>query len=421
MNHFDRRMFLKGIVGTAGGSALANWGGLFNSRTIAADAQRQGKRCILLWMAGGPSHLDTFDMKMGRAVSGPFRPIATNLPGLQICEYLPRIARHADKLAVIRSMATNNPDHSGGTYLMHTGYTREAFVRHPEIGAMVAKYLGRENDDLPSFIQLGIGGGESSPNAGAGFLGPNYLPFHVGRAGRLPENTSPYATTEADERRNNLLRFVDEEFGRGQGALALPAQRAAQERSRRLLQARSVFDVSSEWERQRDRYGDNDFGRNCLTARKLIEAGVPFVEIEQPNYDTHSDNFDSHKGLLPALDFAWSALLEDLSERGLLQDTLVVWMGEFGRTPSINNRAGRDHFARAWSVVLAGGGIRGGAVYGATDENAATVRDKPVTEGDLFATIYTALGVNPRARHFVGTRPVWATPEAARPIRELLV
>ena len=286
---------------------------------------------------------------------------------------------------------------------------------------MVARYLGREDADLPSFIQIGLDGGESSPTAGAGFLGPAYQPFRIGRTGSLPENTTPYVTPQADDRRNDLLRFVDEEFGRGQAATAPQAQRLAHERARRLLRARSVFDVSGEWNRYRDSYGDTAFGRNCLVARKLVEAGVPFVEVEQPNYDSHADNFDWHKALLPTLDHAWSGLLQDLSERGLLQDTLVVWMGEFGRTPQINNRAGRDHYARAFSVVLAGGGVRGGLAYGQTDENGAIVSRNPVNEGDLFATIYTALGVNPRVRHFVGTRPVWATPESARVVRDILV
>jgi len=418
--HLTRRSLLKGMVGTATGAAIANWGGLFNSQTIAQEAQRQGKRCILLWMAGGPSHIDTFDMKPGRPTGGPFRPINTNVTGIQVCEYLPRIARQVDKLAIIRSMSTTDPGHSTGTYLMHTGYPREAFVRHPEIGAMVARYLGREDADLPSFIQIGLDGGESSPFAGAGFLGPAYQPFRLGRTGGLPENTTPYVTPPADDRRNNLMRFVDDEFGRGQGAPALQAQRMAHDRARRLQRARSVFDVAGEWNRYRDIYGDTTFGRNCLVARRLVEAGVPFVEVEQPNYDSHADNFEWHKALLPALDHAWSGLLLDLSERGLLQNTLVVWMGEFGRTPGINNRAGRDHYARAFSAVLAGSGVRGGIAYGQTDENGAIVTRNPVNEGDLFATIYTALGVNPRVRHFVGTRPVWATPELARPVRDIL-
>ncbi len=417
--HVSRRAFMKSAVIGAGG-ALANWGALFQSQTIAAQAQRSPKRCILLWMAGGASHLDTFDLKPGRPGGGPFRPIGTPVPGLQVCEYLPKIAKMADRLAVIRGMSTSDPDHSGGTYLMHTGFMREANVRHPELGAMAARYLGPEDADLPSFIQLGVGGGESSPNAGAGFLGPTWQPFRMGSGGNLPENTSPYLSEEAEKRRNELLRFMEDGFARERQAAAHEAHRAAQEKSRRLLRAKAAFDIGADWAKYGRRYGDTPFGRQCLMARRLVEAGVPFVEVEQNNYDSHADNFDWHKALLPVLDHAWSALLEDLHERGLLKDTLVVWMGEFGRTPGINNRAGRDHYAKAWSVVLAGGGAKGGVVHGKTDEDGRTVVESPVSAADLFATIYTALGINPRVKHFVGNRPVWATPESARPVREIL-
>jgi hypothetical protein len=401
---------------------LGNWGGVFNSQTIAAEAKRIGKRCILLWMAGGASHLDTFDMKPGRAIAGPFRQIKTNVDGLQICEYLPNIAKMCDKLAVIRSMQTNDPGHAPATYLMHCGYKAEASFKHPELGAMAAKYLGSPDADLPSFVQLGQNSGESSPTAGAGFLGPAYAPFRLGSEAKLPENTSPYAAKDADQRRNDLLKFMDDGFGtEGYKAQELAAHRSAQERSQRLIKARSVFDVSAEWSKERDRYGDTKFGKNCLAARKLIESGVSFVEVEQPNYDSHADNFEWHKALLPVLDKAWSALMTDLEERGLLKDTLVVWLGEFGRTPTINNRAGRDHYAKAWTVCLAGGGVKGGIVHGKTDEDGRIVVENPVSEGDLFATIYTTLGINPRAKHYVGSRPVWATPEKAGAVKQLLV
>jgi len=418
--HVSRRAFLKGTIVGAGGLAVGNWGSFFNSETIAQEARKQGKKCILLWMAGGASHLDTFDMKMGRAVSGPFRPIGTNVPGIQVCEYLPKIARQADKLAIIRSMSTSDPEHGGGTYLMHTGYRKEAAVTHPEIGGMIAKYLGDSGADLPSFIQLGMQSGESSPVAGAGYLGPLYQPFKLGGEGRMPENTSPYVQADADKRRNELLKYMDQEFAHEHQEQALKAYREADEKSRRLLKAKGAFDISSEWAKYKDRYGDTTFGKNVLMARRLIEAGVSFVEVEQPNYDSHSDNFEWHKALLPVLDMAWSALLTDLSERGLLKDTLVVWMGEFGRTPSINNRAGRDHYAKAWTVVLAGGGVKGGYVHGATDEDGRNVKEKPVSSADLFATVYTTLGMNPRVKHFVGTRPIWATPEDSSVVRDLL-
>jgi hypothetical protein len=279
----------------------------------------------------------------------------------------------------------------------------------------VARYLGRPDDDLPSFVRMGPTG-----NAGAGYLGPRYAPFSLGRQGEMPYFTQPYLAPEAEQRRGDLLRFMEQEFARDHKAEPFESHRLSKEKSWRLLRARDVFDVRKDWPAHRDRYGDTAFGRNCFLARKLIEAGVPFVEVGQDNYDSHADKFVCHKANMQVLDPAWSGLLEDLAERGLLQDTLVVWMGEVGRTPYINNRAGRDHFIRGWTVVLAGGGVRGGQVYGATDADGKDVKDAPVSEGDLFATIYPALGINPRVKHYVGERPVWATPEGSRPLRALI-
>jgi hypothetical protein len=414
-DHVSRRAFLKGPLVTAGGLAVGNWGGLTCSQTIAQEAARRGKRCILLWMNGGASQIDTFDLKPGQRTGGPFRPIATNVNGVQICEYLPRMAQMIDKLAIIRSMKTQSPDHPDGIYHMHTCYKMSERVPHPEIGAMVARYLGNPDSDLPSFVRAG-----STGNGGAGYLGPRYEPFSVDANGRLPPFTAPYANTPSQQRRGELLNFLEQEFARDHQAEPFEAHRLSEARAGRLMRARSTFDITQEWPRYRDQYGDTDFGRGCLLARKLTEAGVPFVEIGQENYDSHADNFACHKANMGVLDPAWSGLLRDLSDRGLLNDTLVVWMGEVGRTPYINNRAGRDHYIRAWTIVLAGGGVRGGQVYGSTDADGRDVRDNPVSEGDLFATIYTALGINPRVRHYVGTRPIWATPEGSRPIRELL-
>jgi hypothetical protein len=413
--HLSRRGFLKGSLVTAGGLAVANWGGLFHSQSIAAEAQKRGKRCILLWMNGGASQIDTFDMKPGRPTGGPFRPISTRLPGVGVCEYLPRMAEQIGKLAVVRSMRTQSPDHPDGIYHMHTCYKQSERTPHPEIGAVVARYLGRPGDDLPSFVRMGPAG-----NAGAGYLGPQYEPFSLDRDGRLPYFTTPLLPPEAEQRRGELLRFVEEGFARDHAAEPFESHRLAKEKAWRLLRAKGVFDVSKDWPAAKERYGSTDFGRGCFLARKLVEAGVPFVEVGQDNYDSHADNFVCHKANMQVLDPAWSGLLIDLEERGLLQDTLVVWMGEVGRTPYINNRAGRDHYVHAWTVVLAGGGIKGGQVYGATDIDGKEVKDAPVSEGDLFATIYTALGVNPRAKHYTGKRPVWLTPEGSKPLQTLL-
>jgi hypothetical protein len=412
--HLSRRAWLKATLSTAAGTVVGNWGGLFGSTSVATESAKKSKRCILLWMNGGASQIDTFDMKPGRPTGGTFRPISTKIPGTQVCEYLPQMANVVDKLAIIRSMRTQSPDHPDGIYHMHTCYKKSERMPHPEIGAMIARYAGNPNPDLPSFVRMGPTG-----NAGSGYLGPQYQPFGVGRDGQLPSFTTPYATPEADQRRGELLQFVDNGFTKDAPVDDYAAHRLAKEKAWKLLKMKSIFDTSKEWPKYQDRYGDSAIGRSCLLARKLIESGVPFVEIGHDNYDSHADNFVCHKANMNQLDPAWSTLLLDLEERGLLQDTLVVWMGEVGRTPYINNRAGRDHFIRAWTIVLAGCGIKGGVVHGSSDEDGKEVKDNPVSEGDLFATIYTALGINFRQKHYVGVRPVWATPEGAKPVTDL--
>ncbi len=415
-HHLSRRSLMKGLLTTAGGYAVANWGALTHSQTIAAEVKRSGKRCIMLYMAGGASQIDTFDMKPGRPTGGAFRPIQTNVTGIQVCEYLPNLARHADKLAIIRSMRTQSVDHGIGGYHMHTCYPASQRIPHPEIGAMIAKSCENPESDLPSFVKIG----STSGIYGSGYLGPQYEPFVVGDDGRLPPFANPSVSAEIQGRRGDLLNFMERHFAEQRPGEPFAAHRTAELRTIRLMQARRAFDVGAEWERVKERYGDSGFGRGCFTALKLVEAGVSFVEIGHYGYDTHIDNFPICKANFSILDPAWGSLLEDLHQRGLLRDTLVVWMSEFGRTPAINNRAGRDHFGRAWTIILAGGGIRGGQHYGASNRDGCEVQDNPVSEGDLFATIYRIMGINPRVRHYLGSRPIWATPEGSRPIQQLI-
>src|SRR3954471_23892786 len=240
-SHLSRRAFIKGAAVTGGGLILPNWGGLAHTRAATEDATKNKKRCILLWANGGASQIDTFDMKPGRTTAGPFRPIPSKVTGLQVCEYLPKMAAVADKLAVIRSMKTQSPDHPDGIYHMHTCYKMSERTPHPEIGAVVAKYLGGAEDDLPSFVRMGPVG-----NAGAGYLGPKYEPFSIGRDGRLPYHTSPYVAPEAEQRRNDLLRFMEDEFGKEHQAEPFASHRLGKERSWRLLRAKSAFDISKE-------------------------------------------------------------------------------------------------------------------------------------------------------------------------------
>lgn len=414
--HFSRRSLLKGLFATTAGGALMNWGSLFASPARAEEVAKNHKRCILLWMNGGASQFETFDMKVGTPTGGPMRPISTNVPGTQICEMLPHISKQMDKLCVIRSMRTSQIDHPQGIHLMHTAYSEAANIRFPELGAVIAKYLGREGSALPNFIKIGSNG-----NSGSGFLGPRYQPFTMGHDGRLPSFAQSPLKPEIEERRDSLRQFVEDTYAARHKVETAKMHREAYDSARRLQSALATFKIDDEWQKYEKLYGDSFFGRNCLLARQLVEAGVPFVEIGHSGYDTHADNFTGHKGLLPPMEQGWAALLQDLSERGLLENTLVVWMGEIGRTPNINNRAGRDHYVRAWSTALAGCGVKGGLVYGETDKEGRDVTQGQVSEGDFFATVYQALGIDPTTEHFAGSRPVPIAPFGSSVVQELLV
>lgn len=413
--HVSRRALLKGTMATAAGGTLMNWGNLFNSQATAAEVNKSQKRCILLWMNGGASQFETFDMKVGRPTGGLFREISTNVPGSRVCELLPKISQHMDKLAVIRSMRTSQVDHPGGIHLMHTGYSEAAGVRFPEIGAVVAKYLGREGSDLPNFIKI-----FSHGNTGAGFLGPRYQPFSLSPEGSLPTFSTSNMDPAIESRRNELRNFVENQYARRHNAETARMHREAYDAARRLQNVQAVFKIDAEWDKYRDLYGDSAFGRRCLMARRLVEEGVPFVEVGQSSYDSHADNFAWHRGLLPPMEHAWVGLMTDLEQRGLLEHTLIVWMGEIGRTPNINNRSGRDHYVRSWSTALAGCGVKGGLVYGESDEDGVDVKSNPVTEGDFFATVYQALGIDPETEHYNGVRPIPIAPFGAHVVKDLL-
>ena len=415
INHLSRRALMKGALATAAGGVVLNFGGLTGFTAIAAEARKQQKHCILLWMNGGASQFETFDMKPGRPTGGPFRPIDTNVPGIRICELMPKLAKQMDKVAVIRSMRTSEVDHPGGIYLMHTGYRPSANVRFPEMGAVVAKYLGTVGADLPDFVKI-----SSNGDAGSGFLGPKYQPFGIGSEGNLPTFSVSNMEPAKEAKRHELRSFVETRYAAETNSEVAKAHIEGYEAARRLQKGRDAFKIDAEWAKSKDLYGDSEFGRRCLLARKLVESGVAFVEVGQSSYDSHSDNFQWHRGLVPPMEHAWAGLLQDLKDRGLLDKTLVVWTGEIGRTPGINNRAGRDHYVRCWSTALAGCGIKGGQVYGTSDENGVEVKDNPVTEGDFFATIYQALSIDPTTENYAGLRPVPLAPFGSKVVGALL-
>jgi uncharacterized protein (DUF1501 family) len=384
-----RRHFAQHLAGAAGlaGPAFA----LGHSLRANADTlKRNHKSCILLWMGGGPPTIDMWDMKPGATTGGQFKPISTAGDG-QINELLPNVAKQMKHLSIVRSMSTREADHTRGTYYLHTGFVPNPNVLHPGYGSVVAHELAKQTAALqiPPFVAIG------GASEGPGFLGMAYAPFQVDSNGRVRDLET--STDKARMRdRMQLLgilekRFIDQNRGTAPAEHAKVLQSTLELMTSKQMEA---FRVDSEPQAMRDRYGASGFGRGCLMARRLVETGVPFVEVSLGGWDLHQNCFTTLETKLPELDKAMSALVEDLAERGLLEDTVVLWMGEFGRTPRINETAGRDHWARSWSVVLGGGGIPGGQVIGATNEDGTAVTTEPYSSEDLMATVCQTMGIS---------------------------
>jgi uncharacterized protein (DUF1501 family) len=388
-----RRGFLHRV---SAGAAVAGTLSFRDLMSLSADElRRRGKRMILLWMQGGPSQLETFDPKPGTNNGGPTTAIETSVPGIRVASAWENTARVMDELAIVRSMTNREGNHQRATYQMHTGYVPSGSVKHPSLAANLATHLADSTFDLPSIVSVG----RPVPGAGAGYLGVNYEPFVVDRAGQMPQNVATISNRSRYARRLNLLERVETEFAAsGTEEVVKSHQKLYEQTSKMVLSKHlAAFELDRESERTRAEYGSSEFGRGCLLARRLIETGVTFVEVISRNWDTHDNNFERSETLSRQVDPGMAALIADLKQRGLLDDTLVLWMGEFGRTPRINPRTGRDHFPRAFSAVLAGSGIQGGQVVGSTTRDATAVADRPVTAGDLFASICRALGVDQNA------------------------
>ncbi len=414
----DRRGLIKMGLGGALGMMFANWLSPALAQGAAKPIGKRPKSCILLWMNGGPSHLDTWDPKPGAVNGGPFRAIKTRAGDVQICEHLPQVADVADKIAIVRGMTTKEGNHQRAQYLMHTGYTPNPTVTHPSLGAWVNEELADPNYDLPGFVSI------SGPSYGAGFLGVQYGPFVIQKPGQMPQNVS-YASRVNDSRfdqRQQALQILESDFAKRTADIKVTGREAVYSHAVKMMHSPRLkaFDLTEESDAVKAAYGDSDFGRGCLTARRLVESGVRFVEVVLDGWDTHQDNFNRVKKQMTTFDPAMAMLIKDLGERHLLDDTLIVWMGEFGRTPKINANEGRDHFPGAWSAVLAGGGVRGGQAYGATSEDGTKVVDRPTPVCDLFATIAAVLGMDLTKTFMTPIgRPINIT-EKGTPIKDLI-
>jgi hypothetical protein len=390
----SRRTFLRSVAAGGAGLGLV---GFKDALTLHADELRKrGMACILLFMRGGPSQFETFDPKPGHKNGGPTKAIDTAAPGIQIAEHWPNVARAMKDIALIRSMTNKEGEHQRAAYQLHTGYAPAGGIKHPSFGALVAAELGPQDFDLPHFVSIG----NRFTTIGSSFLGMRYAPFVVANPTQMPGNsTLPGGIDERRfGRRAGLLKDLEEDFAQAGGARLVEDHRNVYASAGKMVLSPRLkaFDVGQEKEAVRDRYGRSPFGQGCLLARRLVESGVTFVEVDSNGWDTHQDNFNRVKTLAGTVDPAFAALVGDLRQRGLLEKTLVVWMGEFGRTPRINPRTGRDHFPRTFSVALAGGGIKGGRVIGASSADGTSVKERPVTVADLFCTFCQALKINPR-------------------------
>ncbi len=386
----SRRHFMSHLAGASAltGSALA-MGHTLSTRGL--ELNRNRKAAILLWMGGGPSTIDMFDMKPGSSTGGPFKPIAT-AGDVQISEHLPMIAKNMDKLSIVRSMSTREADHQRGRYYMHTGYVPNPDMTHPSYGSVISHELAQSRPELqiPPFVS--VGGGSEGP----GFLGMAWAPFSVNGNGEV-RNLNMGMEPSRLTRRMQALSMLESGFIKDNRGIAAAEHAKVLDKTLSLMtsQQLAAFKLDGESTEVQERYGRNNFGRGCLMARRLVEVGVPFVEVDLGGWDNHQNIFDTLENqLLPTLDRAMSALVEDLNQRGMLEDTVILWMGEFGRTPGINANNGRDHWARSWSVVVGGGGLNPGIAVGQTSEDGMSVEGESHTSEDLMATICHALGIS---------------------------
>jgi hypothetical protein len=380
---------------------------------------------ILLWMAGGPSHVDTFDPKPDapETIRGPFEAIKTVVPGMLLSEHLPRLAKVADRFSILRSVTHGDGAHERAQHYMQTGYLPIPTMEFPSYGAVLARERGMANS-LPAYVTLL---GRDGEGYGPGFLGGSYSPFFAGNPNdgdyRVPDLPMPEGVNRRRlDRRRALLQTLDTLARSNDAVKSMDTFFNNAYNLVTSTDSQKAFEIGQEPAPVRDLYGRNPFGQSCLLARRLVEAGVRFVTITQGGWDTHENNFPAlQNGLLPTIDQGMSALIGDLAQRGMLDTTLVIWMGEFGRTPEINKNRnpGRDHWPNAMSVVMAGGGTRGGMVIGETDERAMGPKERPIHVEDLAATIYHALGIDPEKEYITPTgRPVRLSNDG-KVIREL--
>jgi hypothetical protein len=420
LERLTRRDLLKLSAAGFLGASASGWFSTFAADVTKAAGGKKHKSCILLWMNGGPSQFHTFDVKPG----GEFKAIKTAVPGIEISEHLPKLAQQAKEMAILRTMSTGEAVHDRARLLMHTGYKPLPSAPNPSLGCVVSHELGQPGFELPNFVCIN-GGVEGNNAAGLyrpvpAFLGPKHAPLNIADPVAGVENLKPYLGLSDLDGKAGLLDKADarllEAYG---GNPAIAAHRTAYKRAMELLHSPrgQAFEVEREPAKMREAYGSSQFGKACLMARRLVEVGVPFVEVLLGGWDDHPGAAAPVERRSKYMDPAMATLISDLKERGLLDSTLVIWMGEFGRFPM----AGRNrHHARAWSLMMAGAGIKGGQVVGQTTPKGEDVKERPVTAGDFMGTVCKALGID-HTKSFTTRdgRPVRIVDKAAKPVAEL--
>ncbi|MBE7465857.1 MAG: DUF1501 domain-containing protein [Planctomycetes bacterium] len=413
---FGRRSFLKLGAFSFMGMGLLD---LLRADVLAGSAGGRCDSVILVWLGGGPSHIDTWDPKPGHANGGPFKPLATSADGIQISEHFPILGRNMKHGSLVRSLTSKEGSHERATYEMHTGYKPLASIKHPSLGSLAAHEMDKKNADLPSYISIG------GSSWGAGFLGAKAAPFMIGDPNNPMRNVKiPDGVNQGRyNNRMQLLRSLDTPFAKEERHEVVLDYGGHFNDAVQLMYSQSVkaFDLKNENPAVVARYGNDGFAKSCLIARRLVEAGVRFVEVSLGGWDTHNDAFKTAlPNLSRRLDTGLGNLVEDLAASGKLDSTMILCTGEFGRTPQINNRDGRDHYPRVWSAFVAGGGIKKGHVHGSSDEAGAAVKDAPVRPGDLHATMFELMGVDYRKENFSKDgRPIKVVNEG-EPIKALI-
>ncbi len=383
-----RRHFMSHL---AGASALALPAISFTNTLMAnsSDLKKRQKAAIMLWMGGGPATIDIWDLKPGAPTGGPFQQVGTS-GDVQISEHMPLMAKQMHHMAVVRSMSTREADHMRGRYYMHTGYVPDPNIEYPSYGAVISHELQRKDLEIPPFVSVGGG------SVGPGFLGMTYAPFVVGSNGEVRNLQMGIDEHRLMQRMETLKKLETSFVSQKRGGSAEDHAKILN-KTLALMTSKQMdaFKADKEPKEVQEKYGRTGFGRGCLMARRLVETGVPFVEVDLGGWDTHANNFKTlGDQKLPELDKAMSALVEDLHERGMLQDTAIIWMGEFGRTPRINGNNGRDHWARSWSVVVGGAGMKGGIAVGETSSDGLEVTSEPYTSQDVMASVCKSLGIS---------------------------